>query len=128
MKEFDLSRILSLLFVLVLIAALVIVINPQARARAFETVQSWRPALEQADDRVVVDIPSPGTPGPTSTPFPTLTPVDDKQIPVTGDQDASNEPIIQVNWDALGDGLRQFWVKLSEIRIEFNSNPAKDNK
>jgi hypothetical protein len=54
--------------------------------------------------------------------------VDDEQIPVTGNQDASNEPIIQVNWDALGDALRQFWVRLSEIRIEFNPNAAKDNK
>jgi hypothetical protein len=117
-----------LLFALVLIAALVIVLNPQARAWAFEMVQSWQPALEQVDDRVVVDVPSLGTPGPASTPLTTLTPVDDEPIPVTGNQDASNEPIIQVNWDALGDALRQFWVRLSEIRIEFNPNAAKDNK
>ena len=124
------SRIASLLFALVLIVALVIALDPQARSRAIETVQSWQPALEQVDDRVVVNIPSLGTPGPTSTPLPTVTPEaeDNRQIPVTGDSDSSSEPIIQVNWDALGDALRRFWVKLSEIRIEFNPNPPKDSK
>ena len=120
------SRIVSLLFALVLIAALVIALDPLARQKAIETVQSWQPTLKQLDSRVVVNAPSMST----STPAPTVTAVadDDKQIPVTGDQDGSSEPIIQINWDALGNALREFWVKLSQVRIEFNTNPPKDNK
>jgi hypothetical protein len=125
-----LSRIVSLLFALVLLAALVIALDPQARRQAVETVQSWQPAIEQLDEKVVVNVPSLGTPGPTSTPLPTVTPVaeSEEQIPVTGGDDSSGEPIVQINWDALGDALRQFWVRLSEIRIEFNPNPPKDSK
>jgi hypothetical protein len=123
-------RIVNLLFALVLLVALVIALDPQARRRAVETVQSWQPALKQLDSRVVVNVPSVSTPGTTSTPIPTPTSVadadHDEQIPVTGDNNASNEPIIQINWDALGNALRQFWVSLSQVKIEFN--PPKDNK
>jgi hypothetical protein len=123
-----LSRIGSLLLVLLLIAALVIILNPQARIKAAETVRSW-----QLDSKIVVNAPSINTPVViASTPFPTATPVAEAdnggQIPVTGDQDTSNAPIIQVNWDALGNALRQFWVKLSQVKIEFNPNPPKDSK
>jgi hypothetical protein len=112
--------------VLLLIAALVIAIDPQARAKAAETVQRW-----QLDSKVVVNPPSINTPVIT-TQLPTATTVvdadNDEQIPVTGDQDTSSEPIIQVNWDALGNALRQFWVRLSEVKIEFNPNPSRDSK
>ena len=123
------SRIGSLLLLLLLlVAALVIVINPQARSTAIETVRRW-----QLDSKIVVNPPSINTPVViASTPIPTVTPLVDMdnedQIPVTGDQDTSNEPIVQVNWDALGNAIRQFFVKLSEVRIEFNPNPPKDNK
>ena len=124
------SRIVSLLFALVLIAALVIALDPQARTKAAETVQSWQPELKQMDEKIVVNLPSLGTPGPNSTPLPTVTPLarNDGQIPVTGDNDTSKEPIIQINWDALGNAVREFWVKLSQVRIEFKPTPTKDNK
>ena len=122
------SRIGSLLLALLLVAALVIALNPQARSQAVETVRRW-----QLDSKIVVNAPTINTPVViASTPIPTVTPMvdadDDDQIPVTGDQDTSNEPIIQVNWDALGNAVRQFFVKLSEVKIEFNPNPPKDNK
>ena len=122
------SRIGSLLLALLLVAALVIALNPQARSQAVETVRRW-----QLDSKIVVNAPTINTPVViASTPIPTVTPMvdadDDDQSPVTGDQDTSDEPIIQVNWDALGNAIRQFFVKLSEVRIEFNPNPPKDNK
>lgn len=122
------SRIGSLLLALLLVAALVIALNPQARSQAVETVRRW-----QLESKIVVNPPSINTPVViASTPIPTVTPMvdadQDDQIPVTGDQDTSNEPIIQVNWDALGNAVRQFFVKLSEVKIEFNPNPPKDNK
>jgi hypothetical protein len=121
-------RIVNLLFALVLLVALVIALDPQARRRAVETVQSWQPALKQLDSRVVVNAPSINTPSTTSTPVPTATSVvgNGGQIPVTGGNDASNEPIIRINWDALGNAIRQFWVSLSQVKIEFN--PPKDDK
>jgi hypothetical protein len=123
-----LSRIGSLLLVLLLVAALVIALNPQARMKATETVQRW-----QLDSKVVVSAPSINTPVITSsTSVPTVTPAagadNDEQIPVTGDQDTNNEPIIQVNWHALGNALRDFWVRLSQVKIEFNPSPQQDNK
>ena len=122
------NRIVNLLFALVLLAALVIALDPQARRKAVETVQSWQPTLKQLDDRVVVNVPSISTPGTSSTPVPTATVVadQDEQIPVTGANDTNQKPIIQINWDALGDALRQFWVKLSQVKIAFNA--PKDNK
>ena len=121
------SRIVSLLFALVLLAALVIALDPQARSKAVEAVQSWQPTLKQLDDRVVVNVPSISTPG-ASVPTATVVADQDEQIPVTGANDTNQKPIIQINWDALGDALRQFWVKLSQVKIEFNPTPVKDNK
>jgi hypothetical protein len=117
-----------LLLALLLVAALVIALDPQARSKALETVQRW-----QLDSKIVVNAPSINTPVVVaSTPLPTITPAadadNDEQIPVTGDQDTSNGPIVQVNWDALGNALQQFWVKLSQVKIEFNPNPSKDSK
>jgi hypothetical protein len=123
-----LSRIGSLLLALLLVAALVIAFDPQARMKATEAVHRW-----QLDSRVVVNAPSINTPVITSsTPIPTVTPAadadSDEQIPVTGGQDTNNAPIIQVNWEALGNVLRDFWVRLSQVKIEFNPSPPKDNK
>ena len=121
------SRIVNLLFALVLLAALVIALDPNTRRKAIETVQSWEPELRQLNDRVVVNVPSIRTPQNGSTSVPTATAVadNDEQIPVTGDTDTENKPFIQVNWDALGDALRQFWVSLSNIKIDLTT---KDNK
>jgi hypothetical protein len=123
-----LSRIGSLLLALLLVAALVIALDPQARSKAAEAVQKW-----QLDSKVVVNAPTINTPVViASTPIPTITPGVDAnhvdQIPVTGDESTSNKPIIQVNWDALGNAIRQFFVKLSEVKIEFKTNPPKGNQ
>ncbi len=122
------SRIGSLLLALLLVAALVIALDPQARSKAAETVQRW-----QLDSKIIVNAPSINTPVViASTPIATVTPFLDadnnEQIPVTGDENAGNEPIIQVNWDALGNAIRQFFVKLSEVKIEFRPNPPRDSK
>lgn len=117
------SRIGSLLLALLLVAALVIALDPQARTKAIETVQRW-----QLDSKVVVNAPSLGTPVFTvATPVSTVTPLanTNKQIPVTGENDTSNAPIIQINWDALGNAVREFWVKLSQVRIEYKPNPPQ---
>ena len=120
-------RIVNLLFALVLILALVIALDPQARAKAVETVRSWEPTLRQLDDKVVVNVPSIGTPlSSTPAPTPTAFAQDDEQIPVTGsNEDQSKEPIIQVNWDALGEALRNFWASLKNVKIDM---APKDNK
>ena len=117
-------RLVNLLFALVLILALVIALDPQARAKAVETVRSWEPTLKQMDDKVVLNVPSIGTASP-STPMPTPTAFmdSDEQIPVTGaDENDNNEPIIQVNWDALENALLDFWVSLKNIKIEMKDN------
>lgn len=122
------SRLVNIIFALVLLAALVIALDPRARARATEMVRDWEPTLKQLDDRVILNPPSiddpdqPSTPVPTSTPFPTEVAADDEQIPVTGDEDSSNEPFIQVNWDAIGDALKEFWASLSEVEIDLTPN------
>jgi hypothetical protein len=108
----------------------VILVDPNARAKASALVRSW-------DDRIVVNVPSvsvaTSTPSSssasrvsTATPVPTeILDNADKTIPNTGDEDSSDEPIIQVNWDALGNALRKFWDSLRNIKIDLNPN---DNK
>ncbi len=122
------SRLVSLLFALVLLGALVIALDPQSRAKAIATVRSWEPTLKELNDRVVVNVPAVSTPDELSTPVPTATAVADEneQIPVTGNDESDKAPIVQINWKALGDALREFWIKLSQIRI--NVNPPKEAK
>jgi hypothetical protein len=126
-----LSRLVNILFALVLLAALVIAFDPNARAKAVAAVRSWEPELRQLNGRVLVNAPSLSldVPNGSSTPVPTATsPADadlNEQIPVTGENDSTNKPIIQVNWDALGEALKKLWVSLSNVKI--NVTP-KDNK
>jgi hypothetical protein len=123
-----LSRLVNVLFALVLLVALVIALDPQSRRKATEAFQAWEPTLKQLDNRIVVNAPPLlSTPDRTPTPLPTATAVveNDDQIPVTGEQDSSKQPIIQVNWDALGDALRQFWVSLSKIKIDVTPKDTK---
>ena len=124
------NRLGSLLFAVILLILLVILVDPGARAKVSALVQKW-------DDTIAVNVPSVSVA--TSTPsssiatrVPTVTPVPteildnaDKSIPNTGDEDSSDEPIIQVNWDALGNALRKFWDSLRNIKIDLNPN---DNK
>ena len=122
------SRLLNVLFGLLLLVALVIALDPNARSKALAAVQNLEPTLEQLDDRVIVDIPSidlsdSSTPVATPTSLPTPEADEDEvQIPVTGEEDSSDEPVIQVNWDALGDRLRNLWNRLKEVEIDLNPN------
>ncbi|HJS17538.1 MAG TPA: hypothetical protein VJ785_02230 [Anaerolineales bacterium] len=122
------SRLVNIVLALVLLAALIIVLDPNARLKAAEAVRDLQPTLQQLDERIVVNVPDigmtdqPSTPAPTHTPFPTATADGEGQIPVTGDEDSSDEPIMQVNWDALGDALRNFWNRLKDVEIDLTPN------
>ena len=121
------NRIVNILFALVLLLALVIALDPQTRQRAAAAVRAWEPTLKQLDTRIVINAPSISVTdtGQTPTPVPTATPVvRNNQIPVTGDENENNKPIIQVNWDALGETLRQLWARLMAVKIEFYPAPA----
>jgi len=118
------------IFVLALLIALVVAVDPNARRKAEEVVQNFELTFHKLDDTVVVNVPSVDVDveptNPTSTPVPTATPF---ATPVTNDndsdEDSSDEPIIVVNWDALGDSLRNFWQRLKEVKIDIN---PRDNK
>lgn len=120
------SKLVNVLFALVLLLALVIVLSPEARQQAAEAVEDLEPTLRELDERVIVNVPSFDVSDqaevvvPTPTPFRTPVVEDDVQIPVTGDEDSSDEPIIIVNWDALGDALRKFWERLRNVEINLN--------
>ena len=49
-------------------------------------------------------------------------------MPVTSgeDEDSSDEPFIQINWDALGDALgdalRNLWEQIQNVEIDLNPN------
>ena len=126
------SRLLNLLFALVLLAALVIALDPETRRKALEAARDLQPTLEQLDDRIVVNVPTvgdpdlDGTPAPSPTPFASPVPDDGPQIPVTGDVDSSDEPVIQVNWDALGDRLRKLWVDLQSVKFDWSLENKKE--
>ena len=111
------SRFVNVLFALLLLAALVIALDPEARQKAVAAVRDLEPALSELDEKIVVNNPSTD-----ATPSPTLDGEDDRQIPVTGEEDSSDEPFIQVNWDALGDALRDLWARLQNIEIDLNPN------
>ena len=118
------SRLVNMLFALLLLAALVIALDPETRQKAVAAVRDLEPALSEIGDRIAVSVPSVDltdedvTPSPTLTPFPTPVVDDDRQIPVTGDEDSSDEPFIQVNWDALGDAIRNLWERLQNVEID----------
>ena len=118
------SRLVNVLFALLLLAALVIALDPETRQKAIAAVRSLEPALSELDDRIALNLPSLDMSDEDVTPSPTLTPVvdEDRQIPVTGDEDSSHEPFIQVNWDALGDALRNLWERLQNVEIDLNPN------
>jgi len=121
----------NVLFALALLIALVIALVPSARQKAAEVVRNLEPTLQKWDDTIIVNAPSinvsnqPSTPAATLTPAPTAVAGNDEIIPNTGDEDSGERPIIQINWDALGDALRKFWNSLLNIKIDLNPN---DNK
>ncbi len=116
------SRLVNVLFALLLLAALVIALDPETRQKAIAAIRGWEPVLSELDERIVLNIPSLDLSDEDVTPSPTLTPVvdEDRPIPVTGDEDSSDEPFIQVNWDALGDAMRNLWERLQNIEIDLD--------
>lgn len=131
-----LRRFVNVLFALILIAALVIAVSPEARQQAADTVEDFEPTLRQLDERVIVNLPFFDTTDRISTPVPSPTPFattfvsedeleednDVAAIPVTGEEDSSDEPFIVINWDAIGDALRNFWERLRNVEIDLTPN------
>ncbi len=103
-------RLGNLLVALVLLVLLLIIVDPNARQKAVAFAN-------KLNHTVVVNAPSindndsdeSSTPVPTLTPIPTAVADNNKAIPNTG-SDNTNQPIIQVNWDALN--AIGFWVPL----------------
>ena len=122
------SRLVNVLFALLLLAALVIALDPETRQKAVAAVRDLELALTELGDRIAVRVPSVELSDEDVTPpSPTLTPVadEDRQIPVTGDEDSSDEPFIQVNWDALGDALRNLWEQLQNVEIDLDPSDSR---
>ena len=119
-------RLVNLILAVLLLVLIVIAVDPSARQKAIAFV-------DRLNDRVVVNTTSDHDSDDVATPTPTTTPVstavanndNGKVIPNTGDNDSSEQPIIQINWDALRDALRRFWNSLRNIKIDLN---PQDNK
>jgi hypothetical protein len=109
-----------------LIVLLVLALNPTARQNAAAMVQNLEHKWNNTT--VVVTTPSASDSEENATPVPTMTPIPttvanngDEIIPNTGGNDNETEkPIIQVNWDALTAALRRFWDSLRNIKINLN--------
>ena|SRR5689334_2015769 len=118
-------RLGNLIVALVLLVLLLVIVDPSARQKAV----AW---VNKLNHTVAVNAPAitdndsdeSATPVPTLTPLPTAVAKNDsnKVIPNTGGDDTNDQPIIQVNWDALNAALRRFWDSLRNIKI--NLNPA----
>jgi len=114
-----------LILAVLLLVLIVISVDPNARQKAVAFVNRF-------NDRVVnvpadTDLDNDLTPSPTVTPVATAVADNDSDeiIPNTGDDEANEQPIIQINWDALGAALRKFWDELRNIKIEFKPKPIK---
>ena len=119
-------RLVNLILAVLVLVLIVIAVDPSARQKAVALVNRW-------NDKVVVNEPSVTDSDDVRTPSPTLTPVatavadndSDEIIPNTGDENTNEQPIIQVNWDALGRALRNFWDSLRNIKIDLNPQNNK---
>jgi len=121
--------VVNLLFALTLVVGLVVALDPNARTKAADIVQDLEPKLKQWGDTIIVNAPSiepadqTSTPVPTPTPFPTAVANDDNDgfLDDLDNEDSSDEPIIVINWDALGDSLRNLWENL---KVKIDIEPA----
>ena len=114
-------RLVNLILAVLLLVLIVIAVDPNARQKAVAFIN-------RSNNQVVVntsenDSETVATPVPTRTPIATAVADNDNDeiIPNTGDNN-TNEPIVQINWDALGAALRRFWDELRNIKIEFRPN------
>lgn len=113
-------RLVNLILAVLLLVLIVIAVDPNARQKAVALVNRW-------NDKVAVNAPSDNdsdevtivTPTPSRAPVATAVANNDKIIPNTGADETHEQPIIQINWTALGDALRKFWDELRNIKIEF---------
>ncbi|HSJ90062.1 MAG TPA: hypothetical protein VK909_22820 [Anaerolineales bacterium] len=114
-------RLINLILAVLLLILIVIAVDPNARQKAVAFVNRLNngvvvaaPSDNDSDEVVIV----------TATPSTAATAVanNNKTIPNTGDDETKEQPIIQINWTALGDALRKFWDELRNIRIEFRPN------
>ena len=114
-------RLLNIILAVLLLVLIVVAVDPNARQKAVALVNRW-------NDKVVVNAPSDNDSDEVTivTPTPSGAAVadnnNDKVIPNTGSDETKEQPIIQVNWTALGDALRKFWDELRNIKIEFRPN------
>lgn len=71
-------------------------------------VDELQPTLKNPEDTIIVNLPS-------------IKPLDQSSTPVAddADEDSSDEPIIVINWDALGDSLGNLRESL-KVKIELN--------
>lgn len=119
------SRLIVLLLLIVL---LVLALNPSARQTAAAMIQNFEQKLNNTTVAVTTPSASDSDSGKVSTPVPTVTPIPtavanngDQIIPNTGgNENETDKPIIQVNWDALNAALRRFWDSLRNIKIDLN--------
>jgi len=114
-------RLINLILAVLLLILIVIAVDPNARQKAVAFVNRLNnsvvvaaPSDNDSDEVVIV----------TATPSTAATAVADnnKTIPTTADDETKEQPIIQINWTALGDALRKFWDELRNIKIEFRPN------
>lgn len=116
-------RLGNLLVALLLLVLLLVIVDPNSRQKAVAFVNRLNhTVVANAPSITDNDADESATPVPTLTPLPTAVADNNKVIPNTGGDDTNNQPIIQVNWDALNAALRRFWDSLRNIKI--NLNPA----
>lgn len=132
------NRLINILFAFLLLVLVVVAVDPNARRKATALIQSWEPTLAKLDDTILVNAPSlhvsneaEATPGSTPTAVPTeLVDNDDEEIiPNTGGEDATEQPIVQINWDAFRAAMQRFWSDfrqgLQDIKIEIKKDDSK---
>jgi hypothetical protein len=109
-----------------LLALLVIVVDPNARQKAVALVNRWNREVVAIAPSVSVNDSdhNSATPVPTLTPIPTAVAGNHEGIPNTG-TDETHQPIIQINWDALNAALQRFWNSLRHIKINLNPSQSR---
>ncbi len=113
-------RVGSLIFAVIVLLALVIALDPHARAKAEAAVRDLQPILRKWED--VMKVPTVGQAD--RTPVPATRPVPTPSVQDGADKNSSGKPIIVINWDALGDALRRIWENLnSKINTIIKNNP-----
>jgi len=117
------SRVGSVILAILVVLALLVALDPRARAKADEVAQDFKATWRSWGNVQVAPIPVTGSDDQTSvaTPTPVPTPVVNSD---DDNEDSSGEPVIIINWDALRDSLRKIWENLN-ARL---NNDLRNNK